>query len=189
MSNVVQFPARKAVSGPIYCDIHDVSFPQVLRIVQTLTAGNIAKSLAEAAIVLGDLEPIRPGEYVYYDLDTCHYGDITSWDRVTFIDAADMSESIFIRFHESEAEALAYLSATMDLHFDPDSAQADWGPDIYRTENGVFTLARRETRVGWPGPLIVYLARRKEPVGIQCQWAIAVGPGGQLLDPVELEII
>lgn len=177
MADIIQFPARKARSGGVFCQPLSLHFPTLHRVTSTLTAEDIV------AIGLADDPEIEPGTWTHYDLEvpTDTVGTVFS-EVVTHVRPEDQAESLVIRHHPNLAHAYGYIDGCSDLHLSKDDDE-EMGRMLFQTDEGVFTLTSTPTRGSWPGPLVFYMATipSNNIAGWEC-WAHIVGPDGEVLD-------
>jgi hypothetical protein len=171
--NVVRFPIKAAVAGRVYCPPLNIHFPQLFRILQPVTRADL-EALGET-----EVEPVE--NFIDYTLDQDHryYGKVEC-EAVRNLAEADR-ESIVVRHHRSFEEAMSYLDAVSDL-FGLEDAHP-----IFKTKEGLFTLARRQTDKAWPGPMVIYVAVHPADnlVGSEV-WQVAIAPDGSANPDIEL---
>jgi hypothetical protein len=123
---------------------------------------------------LADEDPVE--SYVHYTIDENQrfFGSIERTVARGIIDAG--APSLVIRVHPDEEMAAGYLNALGDI-----SDIDDWNGELCRSEDGLFTLAKRPTHRDWPGPLVIYFADyptgRPHPFETDI-WYIAFRPDG-----------
>jgi hypothetical protein len=166
-NNILRFPLKPARVGRVHCPPLNIHFPQLYRLVQKVSRAQLV------ALGMPCEEPIA--EFIDYTITSD--GDYTGTVRhqpVQSITDANM-ESIVIRHHGSMEEASAYLVAVLDI------LGTDRGDVICKTDEGVFTLARRATESSWPGPMVVYAATHASdnPAGF-AEWQLAIAPDGMI---------
>ncbi len=175
LGQVVRFPVKRAVAGRVYCPPLNIYFPQLFRIVQTVTRADLD------ALGVTDEQPIE--NFIHYTLhDDAEYIGTVEREAVRSIAEAGQ-ESVVVRHHRGVDEAVSYLDAVSDIRGGEDTSP------ICRTKDGLFTLARRPTPSVWPGPMVVYLATHPANNRFGCEvWHIGITPDGTTLRGDDLDV-
>jgi hypothetical protein len=167
LGQVVRFPVKRAVAGRVYCPPLNIYFPQLFRVVQTVTQADLD------ALGLTDEQPLE--NFIHYTLheDEEYFGTVAR-EAVRSITETGQ-ESVIIRHHRDLNEAVSYLDAVTDLRGGEDVSP------ICRTRDGIFTLARRPTPSSWPGPMVIYLATHPADNRFGSEvWHIGIAPDGTM---------
>jgi hypothetical protein len=80
--------------------------------------------------------------------------------------------SLVLRHHETLDRALSYLTGIEDFTNTCDLSE------VFTCTAGYFTLLLKPTKPEWPGPLIFYVAEKRNDDDIQ-RFEVAVGPDGE----------
>ena len=167
MARIYPFVIRGARRGGIYCQPLDITFPALFRVVQTLSR----EQLDEQG--LSDMEPIDG--YVHYTISDEEQQRIPGTIECTTIRGIPDPDALtlVVRWHANEEHASGYLDAVGDLSDDETNGE------ICRSNDGIFTLAKRSTNPDWPGPLVIYLAvHPANNLSGSEIWYLALAPDG-----------
>jgi hypothetical protein len=110
--------------------------------------------------------------------DARFYPGASERTAIRTLDATIDRVSLVIRCHRSFEGALGYLIGLDDFG-------ADWAANSrWETEEGIFTLITRPTRVCWPGPLIIYCVSEVLADNCLCEecWVGAMAPDGTFIE-------
>lgn len=165
---VLKFPTHIARRGNVWCEPLGLYFPEIYRLIKK----NVALSSAAPRFKIN--ESAVASEFALLDIDDEPQG-IANAIPVRHLSPPD-NRSLIIRHHWSLSLASAYLQGVEDV----DPSHICGG--IYETEQGIFTMAKCETRKSWPGPMIFYLADLFEDdseFGVQI-WEKSIGVEGEL---------
>lgn len=147
MGVIIKFPIRSGSKGSIWCEPLKCFFPQVFHGIQRVTR----ELLYELGI---DDEEI--GEYNQFTLETgFEYPGVTIFEPIRRLEM-NSDTSLIIRWHRNEEIASTYLTGVADMK--PSNLYP-----ICRTDQGIFTLAKRRTSEKWPSPMLFYVAEYYDP--------------------------
>lgn len=170
MTNIIQFDAKRAQAGRIYCKPLDIYFPSIVRIIQSFpddfdfNACGMAPRKTSTIYTFEDVQAIYP--------------NLTEETRITMLDK-DARCSLFIRYHASGEECHSYESSLWDF-----GIRDALSNNKVQSESAFFTLLYRPLTTDYPNPTITYHA---EYVAYQSRfnagsWARTVDADGNITE-------